>query len=148
MRTLWCGWAVRASGHALFFAGDTAYHPDFARIGERYGPFDIVLIPIGAYDPRWFMERVHVDPEEAVRAYVELSGDYLDARGSSPPPRIALGIHWGTFKLTDEPMDEPPRRARAAWRAAGLPDEELWILRPGETRELDLARGSSPNDVG
>ncbi len=145
MRTLWCGWTVRATGHALFFAGDTAYHPEFARIGERYGPFDIVLIPIGAYDPRWFMERVHVDPEEAVRAYVEASGDSLDARGSSRPPRIALGIHWGTFKLTDEPMDEPPRRMRDAWRAAGLPDEELWILRPGETRELDLAHGSPPN---
>jgi N-acyl-phosphatidylethanolamine-hydrolysing phospholipase D len=145
MRTLWCGWAVRAAGHALFFAGDTAYHPEFARIGERYGPFDIVLIPIGAYDPRWFMERVHVDPEEAVRAYVELSGDSLDARGSSRPPRIALGIHWGTFKLTDEPMDEPPRRMRSAWRAAGLPDDELWILHHGETRELHLARSSSPD---
>jgi N-acyl-phosphatidylethanolamine-hydrolysing phospholipase D len=141
MRTLWCGWAVRVAGRALYFAGDTAYHPDFARIGERYGPFDIVLVPIGAYDPRWFMERVHVDPEEAVRAYLDVSGESLDAQRSSRPPRIALGIHWGTFKLTDEPMDEPPRRARAAWRAAGLPDEELWILRHGETRELELTHG-------
>jgi L-ascorbate metabolism protein UlaG (beta-lactamase superfamily) len=148
MRTLWGGWTVRAAGRALFFAGDTAYHPEFARIGERYGPFDIVLIPIGAYDPRWFMERVHVDPEEAVRAFIEVSGDSLDARGSARSPRIALGIHWGTFKLTDEPMDEPPRRTRAAWRAVGLPDEELWILRHGETRELDLTRDPPPNGTG
>ncbi|HEY9427604.1 MAG TPA: MBL fold metallo-hydrolase [Gemmatimonadaceae bacterium] len=140
MRTLWCGWAVRVADHTLYFAGDTAYHPDFAKIGERYGPFDIVLLPIGAYDPRWFMERVHVDPEEAVRAYLDVSGESLDGQGSPRPPRIALGIHWGTFKLTDEPMDEPPRRARAAWRAAGLPDEELWIFRHGETRELELTR--------
>jgi N-acyl-phosphatidylethanolamine-hydrolysing phospholipase D len=148
MRTLWGGWTVRAAGRALFFAGDTAYHPEFARIGERYGPFDILLIPIGAYDPRWFMERVHVDPEEAVRAFIEVSGDSLDARGSARSPRIALGIHWGTFKLTDEPMDEPPRRTRAAWRAVGLPDEELWILRHGETRELDLTRDPPPNGTG
>jgi len=139
MRTLWCGWAVRAAGHALYFAGDTAYHPEFAKIGERYGPFDIQLIPIGAYDPRWFMERVHVDPEEAVRAYLDVSGEGLRARGPARPPRIALGIHWGTFKLTDEPLDEPPRRALAAWRAAGLPEDELWILRHGETREIELA---------
>lgn len=143
MRTLWCGWTVRAAGHALYFAGDTAYHPEFAKIGERFGPFDIVLLPIGAYDPRWFMERVHVDPEEAVRAYLEVSGDSLDAARSSRPPHIALAIHWGTFKLTDEPMDEPPRRARAAWRAAGLPDEELWILRHGETRALELSAPDS-----
>lgn len=141
MRTLWCGWTVRVAGHSLYFTGDTAYHPDFAAIGERYGPFDIVLIPIGAYDPRWFMQRVHVDPEEAVRAYLEVSGESLDSNDSSRPPRIALGIHWGTFKLTDEPMDEPPRRALAAWRASGLPEEELWILRHGETRELQLQRG-------
>jgi L-ascorbate metabolism protein UlaG (beta-lactamase superfamily) len=143
MRTLWCGWAVRVAGRALYFAGDTAYHPDFARIGERYGPFDIVLIPIGAYDPRWFMERVHLDPEEAVRAYLEVSGGSLDAQGASRPPRIALGIHWGTFDLTDEPMDEPPKRARAAWRAAGLPEEELWILHHGETREIELSAQDS-----
>ncbi len=148
MRSLWSGWAMRVDDHALYFAGDTAYHPEFAKIGERYGPFDIVLIPIGAYDPRWFMERVHVDPEEAVRAYLEVSGDALDAGGAPRPPRIALGIHWGTFKLTDEPMDEPPRRTRAAWKAVGLPEEELWILRHGETRELELGRYSSPNGAG
>ena len=140
MRTLWCGWIVRVAGRALYFAGDTAYHPEFAAIGQRYGPFDIVLIPIGAYEPRWFMQRVHMDPEEAVRAYLDVAGESLEEDASPRSPRIALGIHWGTFKLTDEPMDEPPRRTLAAWRAAGLPEEELWILKHGETRELALAR--------
>jgi N-acyl-phosphatidylethanolamine-hydrolysing phospholipase D len=140
MRTLWCGWTVRVAGRALYFAGDTAYHPEFAAIGQRYGPFDIVLIPIGAYEPRWFMQRVHMDPEEAVRAYLDVSGESLEEDASPRSPRIALGIHWGTFKLTDEPMDEPPRRTLAAWRAAGLPEEELWILKHGETRELTVAR--------
>jgi N-acyl-phosphatidylethanolamine-hydrolysing phospholipase D len=140
MRTLWCGWTVRVADRALYFAGDTAYHPEFAAIGQRYGPFDIVLVPIGAYEPRWFMQRVHMDPEEAVRAYLDVSGESLEEDASPRSPRIALGIHWGTFKLTDEPMDEPPRRTLAAWRAAGLPEEELWILKHGETRELALAR--------
>lgn len=144
MRRLWCGWTLRVADHALYFAGDTAYHPEFAKIGQRYGPFDIVLVPIGAYDPRWFMERVHMDPEEAVRAFIEVSGGAPPAaQGSRRAPRVALGIHWGTFRLTDEPMDEPPRRMRSAWGAAGLPENELWILRHGETRELDLSAPDS-----
>lgn len=142
--TLWCGWVVRTARWALFFGGDTGLHPEFRAIGERCGPFDVTLLPIGAYDPRWFMRPVHMDPEEAVEAFVRLD---------ATPDRAAQGgvmvpIHWGTFKLTDEPMDEPPRRTRAAWRAVGLPDEELWILRHGETRELDLTRDPPPNGTG
>jgi L-ascorbate metabolism protein UlaG (beta-lactamase superfamily) len=122
---------VRAGGGGpeVWFAGDTAYHPEFGAIGARLGPFDLVMIPIGAYDPRWFMERVHVDPEEAVRAYREVSGSHPEA-----PHPLMLGLHWGTFRLTDEPMDEPPRRAAAAWREAGLAADRLWIARFGETR--------------
>jgi N-acyl-phosphatidylethanolamine-hydrolysing phospholipase D len=130
-RTLWCGWAVQTRDRSLFFAGDTGYHPEFTAIGERYGPFDLSLLPIGAYEPRWFMRPVHMDPEEAVRAFLDLTAPHADRTASRPP--IALGIHWGTFKLTDEPMDEPPKRARQAWRAAGLPDDQLWILRQGAT---------------
>ncbi len=128
-RTLWCGFALEVAGRRCWFAGDTAWHPEFGMIGERYGPFDLVLMPIGAYDPRWFMRIVHVDPEEAVQACVELHG----AHAAAPTP-LVLGLHWGTFRLTDEAMDEPPRRAREAWRAAGLPDDRLWIARFGETR--------------
>jgi N-acyl-phosphatidylethanolamine-hydrolysing phospholipase D len=131
MRTLWCGWAVRTETHALFFAGDTGLHPLFSTIGREYGPFDLSLLPIGAYDPRWFMRPVHMDPEEAAQAFRDLCAPYSSRTGRTP---VALGIHWGTFKLTDEPMDEPPARARAAWRAAGLAPEQLWILQHGETR--------------
>jgi N-acyl-phosphatidylethanolamine-hydrolysing phospholipase D len=127
-RTLWCGFALEAAERRVWFAGDTAYHPQFGEIGARHGPFDLTMIPIGAYDPRWFMERVHVDPEEAVRIYQ----DVVAAHPAASHP-LMLGLHWGTFRLTDEPMDEPPRRAAARWRHAGLPDR-LWIARFGETR--------------
>ena len=127
-RSLWCGFAVEAGERRVWFAGDTAYHPEFGEIGARLGPFDLAMVPIGAYDPRWFMERVHVDPEEAVRIYQDVVAAHPAAR-----PPLMLGLHWGTFRLTDEPMDEPPRRTAARWRDAGLPDR-LWIARFGETR--------------
>jgi N-acyl-phosphatidylethanolamine-hydrolysing phospholipase D len=129
-RTLWCGFVLECANRKFYFAGDTAYHPEFAPIGA-HGPFDLVMMPIGAYDPRWFMRIVHVDPEEAVRAYTDVTSAHPEA-----PLPLMLGIHWGTFRLTDEPMDEPPRRARAGWQGAGLPDERLWIAQFGETRTL------------
>ena len=130
-RTLWCGFALEVAGRRVYFAGDTAYHPEFGAIAERCGPFDFVMMPIGAYDPRWFMHVVHVDPDEAIQAC-------LDLRAAHPTERtpLVLGIHWGTFRLTDEPMDEPPRRAREQWRARGLDPERLWIARFGETRRV------------
>jgi N-acyl-phosphatidylethanolamine-hydrolysing phospholipase D len=130
-RSLWCGFALELDGKRAYFAGDTGYHPEFSEIGARCGPFDFVMIPIGAYDPRWFMERLHVDPEEAVRIYQDLI-----ARHPSAPHPLMLGIHWGTFRLTDEPMEEPPRRTVARWREARLEDDRLWIARFGETRPV------------
>jgi L-ascorbate metabolism protein UlaG (beta-lactamase superfamily) len=127
-KSLWAGFVLKIHEHSLYFVGDTGWHGDFTEIGERCGPFDTVLMPIGAYDPRWIMEPVHVNPEEAVRAFLLLSA----AHPASLPVMVAK--HWGTFVLTDEPVDEPPRRARAAWAAAGLPEERLWLLAPGETR--------------
>ena len=130
-RTLWSGFALAVGDMRAWFAGDTGYHPEFGEIGRRCGPFDLVMIPIGAYDPRWFMERVHVDPDEAVRIYQDLTAAH---RGQARP--LMLGIHWGTFRLTDEPMDEPPRRTAVRWRALGLDQDRLWIARFGETRRL------------
>lgn len=125
-RTLWCGFTLAAGERRVFFAGDTGYHPEFGRIGTELGPFDAALLPVGAYEPAWFMQPIHMNPEEAVRAF----GDLTDggARG------VLVPIHWGTFRLTVEPMDEPPARTRAAWSAAGLPAERLWVPRHGETR--------------
>jgi N-acyl-phosphatidylethanolamine-hydrolysing phospholipase D len=129
--TLWCGFALEAAGRRVFFAGDTAYHPEFGEVGARCGPFDFVMIPIGAYEPRWFMQRVHVNPEEAVKIYQDLSAAHPDA-----PSPLMLAIHWGTFRLTTEAMDEPPRRIAARWREAELDADRLWVARFGETRNL------------
>jgi len=130
-RTLWCGFALQSAGARAFFAGDTAYHAEFSEVGARCGPFDLAMIPIGAYDPRWFMHVVHVNPEEAVQIYQDLAAPHPKA-----PPPLMLGIHWGTFRQTTEPMDEPPRRTAARWREVGLNENLLWIARFGETRRV------------
>jgi N-acyl-phosphatidylethanolamine-hydrolysing phospholipase D len=132
-RTLWCGWSVAAPAKRVFFAGDSGLHPEFRAIGDRYGPFHAALIPIGAYDPQWFMNPVHMNPEQAVLAYRAL----YEARPPLPErPALMVPMHWGTFRLTDEPMEEPPVRAAAAWRAAGLDPANLWIPAHGETRRV------------
>lgn len=132
---LWCGWVVRrragAAGPRVWFAGDSGWCPAFSEIGERVGPFDLSLVPIGAYEPRWFMGAAHINPEEAVRAYREAGG-----RGGF------VGIHWGTWRLTFEDPLEPPVRTRAAWEAAGLPARDLHLLRHGETLVRALGDGT------
>ena len=123
-RTLWSGFSVRAGGRAAYFAGDTGLHPEFAAIGNRFGPFDVSLLPVGAYEPRWFMRPVHMNPEDALLAFEAVGGGTM------------IPIHWGTFKLTDEPMDEPPRRTRKLWAESGRAADGLWLLDHGETRLL------------
>ena len=120
-RTLWAGWAVCSAGFRFLFLGDTGYTPRLREVGERLGPFDLAAIPIGAYAPRWFMHHHHIDPEEAVQAMLDLNA------------RRAIAIHWGTFVLTDEPLDEPPRRLVKALRTRGLAPETFRALRHGET---------------
>jgi N-acyl-phosphatidylethanolamine-hydrolysing phospholipase D len=126
-RALWCGWSLEAAAHRVCFAGDTGLHPAFREIGERLGPFDVTILPIGAYDPRWFMAPVHMDPDDAVTAFRELTVAHTKRCRM-------VGMHWGTFRLTDEPMTEPPQRTRDAWRSVSLPPDDLWILAHGETR--------------
>lgn len=121
MRSLWCGWTIRAGRHTIYFAGDTAYHPEFAEISRRHGPFDLCVLPIGAYEPRWFMQPVHVNPEEAVRIH-------LDVRA-----RRSIGMHFGTFQLTDEAIDEPIAALSRARDAAGVPADAFAVLDFGET---------------
>ncbi len=128
-RTLWCGWVLSSSSHRVYFAGDTALNPSFTNIGREYGPFDLALMPIGAYDPRWFMRSVHMDPEECVKAVAMLAPEKKDLP-------LVLATHWGTFKLTDEPVEDPPLLMRQAWSKAGFDSNRLWIPRPGETRIL------------
>lgn len=124
-RTLWAGWVIRVEGFSFYFSGDTGYSPHFRDIGERLGPMDLSAISIGAYEPRWFMKGSHINPEEAVMAH----RDVRSAR--------SIGIHWGTFILTDEPLDEPPRRLRESMVNSGVPEEEFRVLLHGETVIID-----------
>ncbi len=125
--TLWCGWIIRADSHAVMFAGDTGLHPEFSRVAAAHGPFSVAILPIGAYNPRWFMQSVHMDPDDAVAAYRAVHNVNPDNKC------VFIPSHWGTFVLTDEPVDEPPRRLRVAWKAAGYDAENCVILRPGES---------------
>jgi len=127
--TLWCGWTIESDDTRVYFAGDTALHPQFGDIGRRLGPFDLVILPIGAYEPRWFMRSVHMNPEDAIEAYQAIA----KASGVYAP---CLTIHWGSFRLTDEPMEEPPARFARVWADAGLAESANWTFAHGETRRL------------
>jgi N-acyl-phosphatidylethanolamine-hydrolysing phospholipase D len=129
-RTLWSGWTLRSRNHSVFFAGDTALHPEFATIAERCGPFQVAILPIGAYEPRWFMGSVHMNPEDCLKAMSQLVSRQNGRR------LVMAAAHWGTFKLTDEPMDEPPAWMGELWQAARLDARDLWIMRHGETRTI------------
>ncbi len=106
----------------IFFAGDTGYSPDFREIGRRFGPVRLALIPIGGYRPRWFMQPMHLDPPEAVQVHLDVQA------------RQSIGMHWGTFRLTEEDPAEPPLYLRQAAAAAGLSADSFLILDFGETR--------------
>jgi len=113
-RAHWCGWLVQGADRSIWHAGDSGYCEGFQEIGERLGPIDFGMIPIGAYQPRRIMRPMHMDPEEAVQVF-------LDTRC-----RHAVAMHWGTFRLTDEPLGEPPILLAKALEAQGL-DKESFI---------------------
>ena len=124
-KTLWGGWVIEGGGIKVIHTGDLGYSQDARDIGERLGPFDMALIPIGAYAPRWFMKVMHVNVPEAVQIRADLRA------------RRAVGMHWGTFEsLTDEPMDEPPQELAKQRAAAGLSKDQFDVMAIGETRRL------------
>ena len=141
-QTLWGGWHVRtgarpggtlpagsasagaaAAPFSFFFAGDTGYSKDFADIAARLGAVDFAMIPLGAYEPRWFMALQHADPPESVKIHRDLQA------------QTSLGIHWGTFELTDEPLDEPPARLAVELAKAAIAPERFRVLMHGETMD-------------
>ncbi|HEX5683420.1 MAG TPA: MBL fold metallo-hydrolase [Ideonella sp.] len=138
MQTLWGGFAVMAPDCHLFYAGDTGYSRDFTDIRERLKPrqaghgFDIALLPIGSYEPRWFMADQHVNVHEAVKIHQDLGA------------RRSLGVHWGTFELTDEALDEPPRQLILERSAAGLAENDFFVLAVGETRRIPRRPPAAP----
>lgn len=143
METLWGGFAVFAPDLHLFFTGDTGYSKDFNDIRERFasrqtadkgGGFDIALIALGAYEPRWFMATQHINPAEAVQVHLDVNA------------KRSLGVHWGTFELTDESLDQPPIDLVAARRAKGVSDADFFVMAVGETRKLPK-RGAANESV-
>ncbi len=124
-RTLWGGFVVRRDGFSFYYSGDTGYSaPLFQQIAERFGGFDLAALPVGAYAPRWFMREQHIDPTEAVQVLQDVKA------------RQAIGVHWGTFELADESLDEPLRAVPQALAAAGMTDDRLLLFRHGETRRF------------
>jgi N-acyl-phosphatidylethanolamine-hydrolysing phospholipase D len=122
-RRLWAGWVVAGPTRRFYHAGDTGYFNGFAEIGKRLGPIDLAALPIGAYDPPSIMRFVHLDPEQAVQAAADLGA------------RHVVGMHFGTFDLTDERPDEPPRRFHAAATRHGFESDRAWTLDVGESRD-------------
>ncbi|SFO08305.1 L-ascorbate metabolism protein UlaG, beta-lactamase superfamily [Geodermatophilus obscurus] len=113
--TLWSSWVVAGPRHRVFFGGDTGYTPAFAGIGARLGPFDLTLVPIGAYNEAW--AHIHMDPEEAVRAHGDLGG------------RVLLPVHWATFNLAFHRWAEPVQRLLVAAARSGV---QVLVPRPGQ----------------
>ena len=135
LATLWGGYAVLVPDFHFFFAGDTGYSPDFRDIRAHFaaqqqpaqgGGFDLALLPIGAYEPRWFMKDQHVNPAEAVQIFQDLGC------------KRAMAVHWGTFQLTDEALDEPPRALHQALKAQNINGQDFQVLAIGQTWRLPV----------
>jgi N-acyl-phosphatidylethanolamine-hydrolysing phospholipase D len=121
-KALWSSWAVTGVDRRFYFAGDTGYFAGFEQIGLALGPFDLAALPIGAYAPSAMMRESHMNPEEAIQASLDLQA------------QRAVAMHFGTFDLSDEPLDEPPRRFKAAAARTANGENGAWVLNVGEMR--------------
>jgi len=111
-------------GKRIFFTGDSGYGPHFGEIRRRLPPIDLALLPIGAYEPRWFMKDIHMNPEEAVQAHLDLGA------------AASIAMHWGVFHLTAEGIDEPPARLVRALASRGIPARDFRIVDVGASMIL------------
>jgi L-ascorbate metabolism protein UlaG (beta-lactamase superfamily) len=127
---LWGGFVLKGPSGSVFFAGDTAFAPHFTEIRRRLGAPTVALLPIGAYEPRWFMQNIHMDPAEAVRAHLVLGAEH------------SVGIHWGTFDLADEGRFQPASELMMALRRAGVPPANFVAARNGESFVFGIARSN------
>lgn len=124
--TLWASWSIKLDDFSIWFAGDTGYNPvQFKQIGKRSETFDLALIPIGAYSPRWFMQAYHVNPQEAVQIHLDVKA------------RQSIGMHWGTYPLTAEAPMAPPEKLSGVLRNKGLSKSEFLTLKIGETMKIN-----------
>jgi L-ascorbate metabolism protein UlaG (beta-lactamase superfamily) len=122
--TLWGGFVIRKHSDVLYFSGDTAYCGVFKQVKERYGNPRLAMLPIGAYEPRWFMKPAHMSAEEAVQAHLDVGA------------KISLAYHFGTFQLSDEGIDDPPEALRKEMARLGVPSNTFWVLEPGQSRSV------------
>ena len=129
-RSLWGGFVVQVHGATVYFAGDSGYCPYFAEIAERFPRIDLALLPIGAYEPRWFMRQHHMNPEDAVRSHLDLKA------------HRSIGMHFGTFQLTDEAINAPVSALRLAQADVGVAQADFDVLAFGETRLYPLGKQS------
>jgi L-ascorbate metabolism protein UlaG (beta-lactamase superfamily) len=120
-RALWGSFVVTSGNRRIFFAGDSGYAPHFADLRSRHGRIDLALLPIGAYEPRWFMRDIHMNPEEAVQAHLDLGAER------------SIGMHFGTFQLTLEGIDDPVIALDAARRAHGVASDAFRAPAFGES---------------
>ena len=123
-RALWGGFLIETAGHRILHAGDSGYGPHFGEIAARLRPIDLALLPIGAYEPRWFMKDIHMNPAEAVQAHLDLAA------------RQSIAMHFGTFHLTPEGIDEPVRDLEKALRERGVTSERFRVMEVGESVRL------------
>jgi N-acyl-phosphatidylethanolamine-hydrolysing phospholipase D len=150
-KTLWASWSVTSGASSVYFAGDTGYRtvpqlpadvddysaayahlpvcPAFAQIGVHRGPFDLGLIPIGAYEPRWMFSAMHADPKDSANIFVDTKCNK------------ALGMHWGTWVLTEEDVLEPPRKLKEALAWKGIDEGAFVAVDIGESREFESGVG-------
>lgn len=122
MQTLWGSFVIGTPDGHIYFAGDTGYDSHFVKAGRQFGSFRLALLPIGAYEPRWFMKDVHLNPAEAVQAHRDLRS------------KFSIGMHYGTFQLTLEAIDRPEKDLSIALKDAGVTRDEFFTLEVGETR--------------
>jgi L-ascorbate metabolism protein UlaG (beta-lactamase superfamily) len=120
-RTLFGGWIVQSKHRTVYHAGDSGYFDGFKEIGKRFPKIDVACLPVGAYEPRWFMRPFHVDPDEAGQAFLDVKAEHF------------MPIHWGAFRLSDERMDDPPKRIRAFFEKHDLKRERLYSPDLGQT---------------
>lgn len=123
-KSLWGSWVMKGPTASFYFAGDTGYCKGFKEIGNRYGPFTLAAIPIGAYEPVWFKKAFHISPEEAAKVHIEVKA------------KKSLGIHWGTFRLGSEFYLDPPKEARKAMEKFGQNPDDFFTLHHGESIDI------------
>jgi L-ascorbate metabolism protein UlaG (beta-lactamase superfamily) len=124
--SLWASFVIDTPGGRIYFVADSGYGDggNFRAVRERHGPLRLAILPIGAYEPRWFMRSQHMNPAESVQAFVDCGAE------------LALGHHYGTFQLTDEAIDAPLRALAIALKGAAIPAERFRTLCPGQVWEL------------